>query len=244
MVSQTIVVIPCYNEERRLDVAALAGFLEQNPAVGLLLVNDGSSDGTLRVLEELRGRCPQSVEVLDLAQNGGKGEAIRAGIQWACQREGCERVAFWDADLATPLAQILDFERLLRERAELQAIIGARVQLLGRQIERRLLRHYLGRLFATNVSLFLGIRVYDTQCGAKMFRNTALVRQIFTEPFLSRWIFDVEILLRYKALHGSLAGIYEYPLPVWRDVGGSKVKSTDFLKAIRDLALIRRKMKP
>ena len=107
------------------------------------------------------------------------------------------------------------------------------------------MRHYLGRVFATVASLVLGLPVYDTQCGAKLFRATRELREILSEPFLSRWIFDVEIIARFVQQHGSDRDqvqnrIYEFPLCVWRDVPGTKLKPADFLRAGRELWAIRK----
>jgi hypothetical protein len=151
-----------------------------------------------------------------------------------------EYAGFWDADLATPLDAIPLFERVFRERPGTDVVLGARVKLLGRNIERRAARHYLGRIFATAVAVTLGVNVYDSQCGAKLFRNTGSVRGIFDTPFLSRWIFDVEILVRLLKRSASL---YELPLAVWRDVAGSTLRLKDFVRAIYDLARIQRTVK-
>ena len=123
-------------------------------------------------------------------------------------------------------------------------VFGARIRLLGRTIHRKAVRHYTGRLFATAASLTLSIPVYDTQCGAKIFRVTHGLEQVLAEPFSSRWIFDVEIVARFIQRRGHafcVAGIYEYPLQTWEDVGGSKLRGSDFLKAGLDLMAIHRR---
>ena len=135
---------------------------------------------------------------------------------------------------------------MLRDRPETDIVLGARVKLLGRDIRRRPLRHYFGRAFATVVALVLSVDVYDSQCGAKLFRATETVRELFSSPFLSRWIFDVEILARFmrlKQMEGSTRPeefLYELPLPAWRDVGGSKLGAKDVIIALFDLARIYR----
>ena len=98
-------------------------------------------------------------------------------------------------------------------------------------------------IFATAASLVLNLPIYDTQCGAKLFRAEAWLGEVFAERFLSRWVFDVEILARFARLHRAEIEqlIYEYPLKQWHDVKGSKVKFSDFFRAFVDLAKIARK---
>lgn len=237
-------VIPCYNEERRLPVSQLRAWIANEPSTRLLFVNDGSKDGTARVLADVCAGNDSTASVLSLPVNGGKAEAVRQGMLHALSRYQPEIIGFWDADLATPLEVVPRLLGVLQSRPEIEMIFGARVKLLGRRIERQPLRHYLGRVFATVVSNAMRLEIYDTQCGAKLFRVTPQFRQVFAEPFLSRWIFDVEILARYlKVYHRHPAElealIYEYPLETWVDVAGSKVRPLDFFVALWDIFRIR-----
>ena len=229
------VVVPCYNEEKRLDVAAFRSFSDAD----FLFVNDGSTDGTLDLLRS------SNLNVLDLERNSGKAEAVRRGIVQAIA-DGADIVGFWDADLATPLDEIPSFLEIFASRPNIEMVLGARVRLLGRDIQRHASRHYFGRVGATLISQTLGLAVYDTQCGAKLFRVNDTMREIFATPFLSRWIFDVELIARFLQLRSRndvVHAIYELPIRTWHDVAGSKVKSRDFIRALRDLRKIRRAYK-
>jgi dolichyl-phosphate beta-glucosyltransferase len=242
-VASARIVIPCYNEKDRLDVTSFRDFKSSAHQVTFLFVNDGSTDGTHELLESLRASDPIRFSVLDLQPNRGKAEAVRQGILTALDSSP-KYVGFWDADLATPLDAIPGFLDLAESRQDLEIIFGARVKLLGRRIERRTARHYIGRVFATAVSAVLGLAVYDTQCGAKLFRVSPSTNALFQEPFHSRWIFDVEILARLvqcrrgKQLPQADQVIYEFPLLQWRDVPGSKVGYGDFIRAAWELARI------
>jgi glycosyltransferase involved in cell wall biosynthesis len=237
----TIIVVPCYNEANRFNSVAFDEFLRRSGDVSLLLVDDGSTDDTPLVHERLRQRHPRRVLTLRLATNVGKAEAVRRGLQLAIRRRA-EFIGYWDADLATPLDAITQFESVLRSRPELLLVMGSRVALLGRHIHRRWRRHLLGRAFATAASLVLRLPVYDTQCGAKLFRVTPATTDLFRRPFQTRWIFDVEILARFMAVVRNSSSmqadkaIFEYPLDQWHDVQGSRLKPVDFVTAAIDLA--------
>ena len=246
MTDRVCLVVPCYNEALRLNVAAFQDYLAQPDAAYLFFVNDGSRDATQSVLESVCEGYTRSASVLRLGVNRGKAEAVRAGLLHCLDEFGPTIIGFWDADLATPLDAVCRFRQVLASRPEIEMVFGARVQLLGRYVQRSAARHYLGRVFATAVSAVLDLPIYDTQCGAKLFRVRPQTRSIFTEPFLSRWVFDVEILARYARLYElegkSIAqAIYEYPLEFWRDVAGSKVGPADFFIALRDILRIRSK---
>ncbi len=241
----TLIVVPCFNEADRLPTERFARFAEECRDVGFLFVDDGSSDRTADVLRELAARDPKRFSMLELARNSGKGEAVRRGMLEAFSREP-EFAGFFDADLATPLGEALRLRDVLRAQPETQVAMGARVQLLGRDIRRSPIRHYLGRVFATVASLSLDLAVYDTQCGAKLFRNTAFVRDCFAAPFLSKWIFDVELIARMKATRDKASQppleqlIFELPLYEWTHVADSKITTLDLAVAAADLLKIHR----
>jgi glycosyltransferase involved in cell wall biosynthesis len=240
-VSGTALVIPCYNEARRLDAPSFAAFLARDPDVRLVLVDDGSTDDTRKLLEAFAAEHPGRAEVLGLDVNRGKAEAVRLGMLRAF--DGAPAYAgFWDGDLSTPLEQVPEFRAVLAAQPEIQLVTGARVQLLGRSIHRSPLRHYLGRLAATAIALVLRIPVYDTQCGAKLLRGGPESAALFAEPFVTRWLFDVELIARLGrrrvATGGAAYAIHEFPLAEWRDVPGSKIRPKDYVRGIRDLARI------
>jgi glycosyltransferase involved in cell wall biosynthesis len=242
----TVIVVPCYNEALRLNTAAFLDYARTGSDVSFLLVDDGSRDATWSVLEKLRDEGGTPFHILRKQPNGGKAEAVRDGMNYALEHLRPELVGFWDADLATPLEAIADLACILVRQPSIEMVFGARVQLLGRHVDRHPVRHYLGRIFATVVSTVLRLPIYDTQCGAKIFRVTPQLAQALADPFVSKWVFDVELIARFIRLHhgdSSAVGarIYEFPLHVWRDVAGSKLRSSDFLKAFRDVVRIYRR---
>jgi glycosyltransferase involved in cell wall biosynthesis len=236
----TVVVVPCFNEEERLDREAFARYAREGRAK-LLFVNDGSSDGTEQVLRELTGASDGRAGLLSLEQNAGKAEAVRQGMLRALD-EGAAVVGYLDADLSTPLEEADRLEDRLRVGGG-QVVLAARVALLGRMIERKAVRHYLGRVFATFASMILDLPVYDTQCGAKFFRASPTLRHALDEPFLSRWAFDVELIGRLLtggpgAPPLSIEDFEEVPLYEWRDVEGSKLRTGHMVGVLGDLARI------
>ncbi len=239
-------VIPCYNEASRLKVQSFLQLVAAHRSVKLLFVDDGSTDGTPGILADIASGGGDRISVLTLPANGGKARAVQRGVLAAFE-EKPEFVGYWDADLSTPLEELQGFIDVLDARPTVDIAMGARVRMLGRRIDRRPLRHYAGRLFGTAASLALRVAVYDTQCGAKIFRVTDPVRQAFREPFRSQWVMDVEILSRYIAQVGrqeASARIYEVPLQAWTDVPGSKLRLVPAVRALWDLFGIWRRSSP
>lgn len=235
---KTAIIVPCYNEERRLKADEFIGFALRNKEVSFIFVDDGSTDNTGRLLNGLSTKDPVRFLTFRLERNSGKAEAVRRGFLKAFEL-GFDTIGFWDADLATPLDCIPDFINVIGSGKE--AVFGSRVRLLGRQIERRAPRHYLGRVFATIVSVLLRLPVYDTQCGAKLFRRTASLEAAMSAPFKVKWTFDVELLGRLSILNEAAGGPaameawVEFPLPRWEEVRGSKVGPKDFIRSGAEL---------
>lgn len=235
-----VIVVPCYNEEHRLDVLRFGQFAADNPDSHFMFVDDGSTDGTSGLLRQLVNHHHLAMSMLTLETNAGKAEAVRRGMLAATELDPAY-VGFLDADLSTPLPAMLQCADVLKRCQQIQIVLGSRRPLYGREIDRDPLRHTMGRLFATVAAGAFGVHVYDTQCGAKMFRAGQLLNDLFSQPFESRWIFDVEILARLRASLGSDAVsslrrvIYELPLDQWRERAGSKLSTRDYIRAIHEL---------
>lgn len=235
--TRTAIVVPCYNEAARLRPRVL-GELADVVACDVIAVDDGSTDATAALLTTVAGD-DERVSTLRLPRNRGKGEAVRQGLL-AAVALGYQVVGYCDADFATPPAEMA---RLATACAAGHVVVlGSRVGLLGHEIDRSLGRHYAGRVFATFSSIVLGFQVYDTQCGAKMFRSGAALEAAIASPFTSRWAFDVELLGRLAHSHRSVEQFLEVPLDRWHDVVGSKLSFGASLRSTADLALIRRSL--
>jgi len=233
-------VVPCYNEANRFSAETFRNYLTTHSNTSFLFVDDGSTDDTLTRLTEFCGDMGRQSRVISLESNSGKAEAVRQGV-WQIIDEEYQYVGYWDADLSTPLDEI-DNLLLSLKRLNVDAVLGSRVKILGHEIDRRLYRHLTGRVFATVASHTLDLPVYDTQCGAKIFTNNRLFKAVFSDPFISGWSFDVEILKRYQVLYqvsDTVMNILEVPLGCWTDIAGSKVRAPDFFYAIYDLYRIR-----
>ena len=232
--SDTLLVVPCFNEAERINLFAFASFLRLHPTFQILFVDDGSTDGTGQLIENYFGNNRQA-DVLSLEQNVGKAEAVRQGfLKRLTETERPVRyLGFLDADLATPPGELVRARDVLRRQPGLMLVAGSRLSLAGHAVERKWSRRLMGKVFSTAASLSLGTGVRDPQCGAKLFRNNNYLHHAFATPFRDRWLFDVEILARLKLALGSRykGGVYELPLESWQEIDGSRLRATDFLKA-------------
>lgn len=238
---QLCIVIPCYNEEKRLDRKRIIRFSSSFKNILICFVNDGSSDNTLDLLNEIKQDFPNNISVLSTLKNVGKAEAVRTGILHCQSKYQYDKIAYLDADLSTSLEECAAIGELV-DSAVIFAF-ASRIALLGSTIKRKYHRFLIGRIVATFISKQLKLEVYDTQCGCKVF-DRAISNLIFTEPFISKWLFDVEIFYRITILKGrdKMTEIsLEVPLKSWIDTDDSRVPFSYFFKLWYDLILIKKK---
>lgn len=230
MKADACIVIPCFNEAARFKTGEFLDFVNEHADIDLCFVNDGSTDATPEKLEALRKEKPERIRVVTYPDNRGKAGAVREGfLQMAALKE-YSRLAFADADLATPLSEMVRLIGIARQQEEVMLVMGSRLERMGVTIRRKFYRHFTGRIFAGTISFLFRLKAYDTQCGAKVF-HADVVPAVFEEPFLSHWLFDVEILLRLRNLRGDYDRIVrEIPLNVWLEQGNSKIRFSHLLK--------------
>jgi len=201
--------------------------LQSGASVAFILINDGSTDNTALLLEEIRKASPENVTVISFAQNSGKANAVLKGMEHALGKNNSAYIGYLDADLSTSPDDFL----MLAENAEQEQAdyaFGSRVKMLNHTISRSGMRHICGRIFTTIIDLRYQLSIYDTQCGAKLF-TPEIVKIITRTPFKTRWLFDVEIFLRIREANIAAKGL-EIPLRKWTDPGNSKISLLSFPK--------------
>jgi dolichyl-phosphate beta-glucosyltransferase len=237
------IVIPCYNEENRLDKKRMYNFIKMHKNVLICFVNDGSSDRTIDVLNTIKSTFPKNVEAISTERNVGKAEAVRTGISHCNSHYAHKKIAYLDADLATTLEECFEISKTVNSKVVFA--FGSRIKKIDTNIQRKTSRFLIGRVIATFISWQLKLGVYDTQCGCKIF-NSELSKKIFKEKFISKWLFDVELFHRVIKIYGvdKMSEIAkEIPLKSWIDYDDSKVKMTYFFKLWYDLYHIKKHYK-
>jgi dolichyl-phosphate beta-glucosyltransferase len=236
------IVVPCYNEAKRIELHFFEQFVLQNINCVFCFVNDGSSDKTLEILEEFTKKNSSNFIVINNKINIGKAETVRNGILFLKSKNQFDVIGFIDADLATPLSEIIHLTKIFEQENEKLIVFGARIIHLGSQINRKFHRFILGRIFASIVGWWiLKSPIYDTQCGFKFFKSS-VIDKIFSEPFKSKWFFDVELFCRliqkYPNVDINLLA-QEVFVRKWIDVKGSKIKLLDYFKVPFELIKIK-----
>jgi dolichyl-phosphate beta-glucosyltransferase len=185
------VIVPAYNEEGRLGdtLRTASGYLaEHHPAHELLVVDDGSTDGTVALVRGIQAEL-EAIRLIESDGNHGKGHAVRSGMLAA---RGDRRL-FMDADLSTPMEELPKLLAALDAGADVA--IGSR-GLPESDLRKRqnLLRENMGKTFNLLVRALVGAGFRDTQCGFKLFRREA-AEDLFGRSSLEGFAFDVELLL-------------------------------------------------
>ncbi len=233
------VVIPCYNEEERLSGEEFKNFAKKNLGYHLCFVNDGSTDKTLEVLEELRKGNESNISVYDCEKNGGKAEAVRQGMLHLHKDNQFDYIGFLDADLSTDFRDFDDLVKTL-EKSEYKIVSGSRMSRMGADITKESARKIISMTINLIIRSILRMPFNDTQCGAKIMTRD-IVPMLFTKPFITKWIFDVEIFMRMRKHFGKekvIQLICEQPLKRWIHADGSKLSMKDSVKIVGQLAKI------
>lgn len=220
--TQLLLVVPCYNEAKRFQAEKWEAFIKTHPECGIVLVDDGSTDNTLELLTQLAQKNRTNISVLAHAHNSGKAAAVRIGMLEALQAKP-EKIGFLDADLSVTPQECLRLSQYIT--SDITFVFGSRIKKIDNVIQRKWYRFLIGRFIATLISKMLTLPVYDTQCGAKVFA-TSLVPILFEKPFISQWLFDVELFFRALKHYGKPLFIKrsrEIPISQWIDTADSKV---------------------
>jgi glycosyltransferase involved in cell wall biosynthesis len=242
-------VIPAYRESARLPALirelAREALTERVPTCEIVVVDDGSGaseaelerSATLEAAACLESAgAPHRIHFLHAPRNRGKGAAIRLG--WSAADPATTWLGFLDADGAVSAREAWRLIRMVEHADDVDVLAGARMLMAGRVIERSLLRHLQGRVFATLTERAFNLGFYDTQCGVKLFR-AALLRPLLPSLAENRWLLDLEVLALLKR---TGARFREEPIN-WSDPGGSKVVPVlDALRMATGLWRLRRRM--
>jgi len=227
------IVVPCFNEEQRLPrtIEQIERYLDaRNTPYELILVDDGSADGT-RLIMDAAAERHSAVRVEGLPHNRGKGRALAVGVEAS---KGDE-VLITDADLSTPIEELEKLQAALRDGAGVA--IGSRALRASRvEISQPVYRVLMGKAFNLIVQAVLLPGIWDTQCGFKLFRAD-VAHSVFAGLATDGFGFDPEVLYRARKQGVKIA---EVPV-VWRNSAPTKVSpvrsSLDMLKHVIRLRL-------
>ncbi|MFX0558268.1 response regulator [Maribacter sp. CXY002] len=233
------VVIPCYNEEDRLSSDEFKAFAHKNLGYHLCFVNDGSTDNTLSVLEELKKANPNNISVYDCEKNGGKAEAVRQGTLHLVKDAQLDYIGFLDADLSTDFRDFDDLVKII-ETSSFKIVSGSRIARMGADITKESARAIISLTINKIIQTILGMPFKDTQCGAKIM-DREIASLMFQDKFITKWLFDVEIFMRMRKHYGKVEArklICEQPLKRWIHADGSKLSMKDSVKIVGQLGQI------
>lgn len=212
------IVIPCYNEQDRFPIffQQLCKDLEGVNDIQIFIIDDGSELVNYNTMVDKIQKIPSQLnyKLIRYEKNKGKGFAISKGIEEA----NTDYVGFVDADGAVPGYEILNLWNYLKNNPNVDYVSGARIIMLGKKVYKSFPRHISSRIFATYFTLIYGIKMYDPQCGLKLFKKSAYL-QVFSSIQDFRWLWDTQLTV---LLHKKKYNLEEIPID-WKEVRGSKV---------------------
>ncbi|HMU47103.1 MAG TPA: glycosyltransferase [Chitinophagaceae bacterium] len=233
------IIIPCYNEEKRLPDQSIITFLNKKEDTRIIFVDDGSKDNTLAVLNKLKDLFPARIIIIRHDNKKGKAEAVRTGLLESAKKTEFTHHGFIDADLSISPEELYRLFELL-SRSEKKFILGSRIKKIGAKIIRNEWRHFYSRIIATIVGSIIKLDVYDTQCSAKVFQSE-LIPTIFNNQFKTKWLFDVEVICRININYGDLNKYgNEEPVLEWIEKKGSKLRWYNFFQIVKEVFVLRR----
>lgn len=230
---KNLLIVPIYNEEKRLDleqwkqISEIANF-------DILFVDDGSKDKTYQKLILLREYSKQ-ISIINLPFNQGKGSAIYEGFKYASELD-YKYAGVTDADLSVDSINLFKGLELITQDSNLFMVSGARVQLAGWNVNRTYLRRWIGRIIATLMSLISGLTIYDSQSPCKWYNLNYLDTLKLSKP-RTRWFYEIEILLKYKLIKNEFR-ILEFPILGWQESSGSHLNLFSFLSIFREIFIL------
>jgi glycosyltransferase involved in cell wall biosynthesis len=242
------VVVPCFNESKRFSVSYWNQMLATLPEVKWLFVDDGSTDSTKDMLSNFCAEHGGSV--LALNQNQGKGNAIRLGFKELVNADQeVSYLGYLDSDGAFSIPDVQRLILLSIQKDEVggnfpwDVFISSRVAMAGRKINRKIARHYLGRVIATYLTQGWKGAPYDSQSGFKIFRLNQSLNDALEDTFKTRWFVDLELISRLEMGTSNSLRIWEEPLNFWTDVDGSKIHLRHMFSIIKEARFVRKQVK-
>ena len=244
---QISVVIPLFNEAESLP--ELMQWIDRvmqthNYSYEVIMVDDGSKDNTLEILNELAAEHEERISVFNCEKNGGKAEAVRLGMLHLSKIQQFDYIGFLDADLSTNFDDFQDLVATI-SNSNFKIVSGSRMSRMGANITKESARAIISKTINFIIRKTLGMEINDTQCGAKIMTKE-IVEKTFQTKFLTRWLFDVEIFMRMKKVYGLQQAknlICEQPLKRWIHADGSKLSMKDSFKIVGQIGQIALKYK-
>ena len=221
------IVVPCYNESQRLLSTDYLQFVKEYPEFHLIFVDDGSTDNTFEIIEDL-SKQSANISAIKQSKNTGKAQAIRFGMEHIINQP-FDCIGYLDADLAIPFSELLRLKDKLGNGYDF--VFSSKKVTEGSDLEYKFKRYFVGRVLSSMVKMSLKTSIFDTQCGCKlMIKDVAKVA--FKDPFINSWLFDIEILWRLIIEHGNTyieEKTLEVPVMKLIDRGSSRIKATDLI---------------